>query len=408
MKLLHLADLHLGKNVNGFSMIADQAYILEEILTLAEQKKADGVLLAGDIYDRSVPSEEAVALFDSFLTKLAGLKKQVFVISGNHDSEERLQFGSSLFRAKGIYIAGKYEGTLTCIDIADEYGPFHIWLLPYVRVSQVAHYFPEKIIKTYEEAVQVALEASSLNVSERNVLLLHQFVTGSSRSDAERLALANSGFGAMIRKPELAGSEGFGVSVGTIEQISAACFAAFDYVAMGHIHSPQAVGRETCRYAGSPLKYSLQEREIHQEKTVPLVTFCEKGSMTVELLPLKPRREVRRLRGTLRQLLEHAPGNGTSLDSGGTEDYIYATLTDETVQFEAMARLQEVYPYTMKLDYDNQETRGLQEWDGRIETEGKGFAELIEEFYALIYGGKPTEADWKLLEDVAREAGVIG
>ena len=379
MRILHLGDLHLGKSVNEFSMIQDQKYILEKIIEIVQVKMVDAVMIAGDVYDRTIPSEEAVKLLEWFLTKLSQMGKTVFMISGNHDSDERLQFGSTLLRAKKVFIAGRYDGTIEHIEMQDEHGPFHVWLLPYVKASRVAHFFPEGDTSTYDAAFRTAISACDVNEQERNVILVHQFVTGKTE------------------EPTLAGSESAMVSVGTIEKIGYNCFDQFDYVAMGHIHGCQAVGRETCRYAGSPLKYSLNQKEIHSQKTVPVVSLGEKGSIEVELIPLIPRREVRHIRGELKDILSNAVD---------TEDYIYATLTDEQAQFDAMTRLQETYPNIMKLDYDNVSTRALQENDVE-ETEGKTFEELIADFYQWMNGKEPSSEEWKILQEVAKEAGVI-
>lgn len=380
MKFLHLGDLHLGKNVYEFSMIEDQRYILNQILMLIKEKKIDGVLLTGDIYDRSVPSEEAVKLLDWFLTELASYKVKVFAISGNHDSDERLHFGSELFKVNDIYIIGKYNGEMERVRVEDSHGPLNIWLMPYVKASRVAHFYPEEDTSTYDKAFRTAIRTCNVDTKERNIILVHQFVTSKGID------------------PEILGSETATVSVGNIEKIDADCFDDFDYVAMGHIHGCQAVGRETCRYAGSPLKYSLNSREINSMKTVPVITMSEKGNVSVELVFLKPRREVRRIKGNLKDLLENAVD---------TDDYIYATLTDEETQFDAMARIQEVYPNTMKLDYDNSSTRAIQDFDDITETEGKSFQDLVSDFYKLINGGEPDAEEWKLIEDVAKEAGVI-
>ena len=380
MKFIHLGDLHLGKNVNDFSMIEDQRYILRQIITIIEEREVDGVLLAGDIYDRSVPSEEAVKLFDAFLTKLADMGKSVFAVSGNHDSDERLHFGSSLFAAKNIYINGRYDGEVPCVSVEDEHGPLHIWLLPYIKASRVAHYFPDEDVSTYDKAFRTAISHCDVREDERNVIVLHQFVTGKTK------------------EPELAGSETMVLNVGTIDKIGADCFDAFDYVAMGHIHGGQAVGRETCRYAGSMLKYSLDRKELSRVKTVPVVTLGAKGQLDVELVELKPLREIRHIRGKLKDLI------GSATD---TEDYIYATLTDEETQFDAMARLQEVYPRVMKLDYDNETSRALGVEGEVPDTEGKSFHELIGDFFCLYHGREPGEQEWKIIEETAREAGVL-
>ncbi|MDO4647149.1 MAG: exonuclease SbcCD subunit D [Eubacteriales bacterium] len=378
MKLIHLGDLHLGKNVNDFSMIEDQKYILKEILEIAEEREVDGVLIAGDVYDRTVPSEEAVRLFDGFLTVLADRNKPVFVISGNHDSEERLQFGSALFSARNIYIEGKYAGEVKNVALQDAWGTLRIWLMPYVKASTVGHFFPEADVSTYEKAFRTVMESCHVNAEERNVLVAHQFVAG------------------VHGNPEFSGSESGILNVGTLDMIPADCFSEFDYVALGHIHGPQKAGRDTCRYCGSPLKYSLSE--IARDKSLPLVTLEEKGSISVELIPLRPLREMRHLKGKLQDLLDHGED---------TDDYIYATLTDEELQLDAMGRLQEVYPNTMKLDYENSHTQSLKDWTMSQEREKMSFQELMSEFYGLIKGGEPTEEEWELLCDVAREAGVL-
>ena len=378
MRLLHLSDLHLGKNLNEFSLIEDQRYILNRILEIIAEKEIEAVLIAGDIFDKSVPSEEAVRLFDTFLTELAALNRNVFIVSGNHDSDERLNYGSRLFMAKNIYINGKYNGDIPCYTLEDDYGPVNFYLMPYVKASRVSHFYPEEEIKSYDQAFRVAIEKSNVNTEERNVILTHQFVTGTS-------------------DPELSGSEVSILNIGNIDKIGADAFDDFDYVAMGHIHSAQCVGRDTCRYSGSPLKYSIGERDIKDEKTVPVITLNEKGNTEIELIPLKPLHNVRHIKGKLAELIAHAEDR---------EDFVYATLTDEDNQHEAMARLQEVYPRTVKLDYDNARTRALHEDGMDLEVEGKSFDELITDFYKMINGTDISEEEMDILMDVAEEAGV--
>lgn len=382
MKFIHLGDLHIGKSVNDFSMIEDQKYMLQQIIALSTEQNIDALLLAGDIYDRSVPSEEAVKVFDQFLTELASMGKKVFVVSGNHDSDERLNYGSRLFEAKGVYIAGRYDGDVKCVDVVDQHGPVHIWLMPYVKASRVSHFFPKAKIENYNDAFKVAIDHCNVNTEERNLMVTHQFVTG-SHTESE---------------PELDGSETILLNVGTLDRISAEVFDDFDYVAMGHIHRSQAVGRETCRYSGSLLKYSLDQREINSIKSIPIITLEEKGKVTVELVTIAPKREIRHIRGHLMELIENAVD---------TDDYIYATLTDEETQFDAMARLREVYPHVMKMDYDNAESRAFHDQEGDFETEGKSFHELLGDFFNLYRGTEPNEKEWALLEEVAREAGVL-
>lgn len=391
MKFMHLGDLHIGKSLNDFSLMEDQKFILDQVFDLAQEKSVDGILIAGDVYDKSIPSEEAVRLFDYFICRLADAGLKTFIVSGNHDSDERLNFGSSLFEARGVYIAAKYEGSLACYELADEHGKLQVYLLPFVKASQVRHFFPEEEITTYESAVQAVLTQAGLNsggqkqVEEkkdtaRKILVAHQFVLGDKED------------------PVLSGSEGMAVvNVGTIEKISASCFDAFDYVALGHIHSGQRIGREQVRYSGSPLKYSLSE--IHSEKSVPIVTIGEKGQVDIELVPLKPMRNLRHLKGTLAQLLDKK-------NLRDQEDFIYATLTDEDFVNDAMGIFQKYYPNTLKLDYDNSHTREIEQVDLTQIAENKSFEELIGDFYQMMYDCEMSQEERKLMKEVAREAGV--
>ena len=381
MKLLHLGDLHLGKSLGEFDLFDDQKYILEEILEIIKSEKVDVVLIAGDVYDKSVPSENATVLLDTFLKCLSETGVQTFMISGNHDSDERLNFGSSLFTSNRIYISSVYDGTLHKHTVEDENGELDIWLMPFVRASQVRHFFPDEEIKTYDDAVRVILNKADIDKNRRNVIVAHQFVMGKSED------------------PALAGSEGAGTqSVGTIEKIGYDCFDSFDYAALGHIHSPQRVGREEVRYAGSPLKYSVSE--VNNEKSVPVVTIGKKGETSVKLIPLKPLRNLRHIRGKLKDLLDKK--NVTDPD-----DFIYATLTDDDVINDAMGIFQATYPNTVKIDYDNAHTRELEQVDISRIAENKSFSELIGDFYRLVYGCEITEEEMDVMRSVAKEAGVI-
>ncbi len=381
MKLLHLGDLHLGKSLGEFDLFDDQKYILEEILEIIKSEKVDVVLIAGDVYDKSVPSENATVLLDRFLKNLSETGVQTFMISGNHDSDERLNFGSSLFTSNRIYISSVYDGTLHKHTVEDENGELDIWLMPFVKASQVRHFFPDEEIKTYDDAVRVILNKADIDKNRRNVIVAHQFVMGKSED------------------PALAGSEGAGTqSVGTIEKIGYDCFDSFDYAALGHIHSPQRVGREEVRYAGSPLKYSVSE--VNNEKSVPVVTIGKKGETSVKLIPLKPLRNLRHIRGKLKALLDKK--NVTEPD-----DFIYATLTDDDVINDAMGIFQATYPNTVKIDYDNAHTRELEQVDISRIAENKSFSELIGDFYRLVYGCEITEEEMDVMRSVAKEAGVI-
>ena len=381
MKLLHLGDLHLGKTVNEFSMIEDQKYILGQVISCIESNKIDALMIAGDVYDKSIPSEEAVMLLDDFLCQLADRKVTVFMISGNHDSDERLNFASNLLASKDIHIGAIYDGRIKKVTMTDAYGPVNFYLLPFVKGSHVKHYYQDEDIVDYESAVRCALSHTEINTSERNVILSHQFVTGN-------------------KDPETAGSENIAtINVGTIERISGACYKDFDYVALGHIHSPQAIGRETVRYSGSPLKYSLSE--VNNHKSMPMITLGPKGDITVDLLPLTPLRDMRHLRGPITELLkkEHVEN---------PDDYIYMTLTDRDVITDAMARIQQIYPNTMKVDYDNERTKSAGSVDfSEVGVAGKSFTELISDYFLSQMKIEIDEEQLFILKEAAREAGVI-
>ena len=270
MKFVHLSDLHIGKRVNEFSMLEDQKYILEQILSLVRDEQADGVFLAGDLYDKAVPPAEAVRVLDEFLTRLAGMGVPVFAVSGNHDSAERVAFGARLLSGRGVYLSPVYDGHVERVCLTDDYGEVRVYLLPFVRPAVVRHVFEEEEIGSYQDAVRAAVEHMEVEPSVRNVLVAHQFVTGAARCESEEIL------------------------VGGLDNVDASVFDDFDYVALGHIHSPQHVGRETVRYCGTPLKYSFSEAE--QEKSVTVVELREKGRSEIRKIPLKPLRDMRRIR----------------------------------------------------------------------------------------------------------------
>lgn len=381
MKFLHLSDLHLGKSIGEFDLYDDQKYILDQILGIIRDESVDAVLIAGDVYDRSVPSEEAISLLDYFLCELSRIPVRTFVISGNHDSDERLNFGSGIFKANNIFISAIYDGVLYRQTISDEYGDVDIYLLPFVKASQVKHFFPDDKIETYSDAVQAIFNHAEIDLRKRNILVAHQFVM------------------AVDKDPVLGGSEGTGTqNVGLVEKIGCDCFDAFDYVALGHIHSAQKVGREEIRYAGSPLKYSLSE--VNNDKSVTVVTVKEKGDTDIRLIPLKPKRNMRHIKGPVNILLDKE-----NIDN--QEDFIYVTLTDEDVIDNAMGIFQQVYPNTVKIDYENSHTKEIDQVDITQIADNKSFDELIAEFYRQIYGCDINEEEMKIMKQVAKEAGVI-
>ena len=350
MKLIHLSDLHLGKRVNEFSMLEDQQYILTEILQIIDREKPDGVMIAGDVYDKSVPSAEAVALLDDFLVRLAKRDLQVFLISGNHDSPERMAFGGRLMAQSGVHLAPVYDGKVSPITLTDEYGPVNLYLLPFLKPAHVRRCFPEREILTYTDALAAAIEAMGIDPAQRNVLVTHQFVTGAARCDSEE------------------------ISVGGTDNVDVSVFEPFDYVALGHIHGPQQVGRETVRYCGTPLKYSFSEAK-HQ-KSVTVVELGEKGAVSVRTVPLAPMRDLAELRGTYEELTFRGFYQGTSYP----RDYIHITLTDEEDIPDAVSKLRIIYPNLMKLDYDNKRTRAGIVLEG-AEDQQRSPLELLEEFY---------------------------
>lgn len=351
MKFLHLSDLHIGKRVYEFSMLEDQRYILRQILGIVRKEQPDGVILAGDIYDKPVPPAEAVQVMDEFLTALAEAGAAVFMVSGNHDSPERIAFGAELMSGRGVYVSPVYDGNGRCVRLRDAWGTVAVWLLPFVKPAVLRHAFPEEGIQTYQDAVRTAVEHMEINPKERNLLVAHQFVTGAARCESEE------------------------VFVGGLDNVDAALFDAFDYVALGHIHSPQHVDRESVRYCGTPLKYSFSE--AGQEKSVTVVELAQKGSLTLRTIPLIPLRDMRTIRGSYMEVTARSFYEGTN-----REDYVLVTLTDEEDVPDGMQKLRAVYPNLMRLEYDNRRTRENRELDSDGETvEEKSELELFQEFY---------------------------
>ena len=373
---MHLADLHLGKRVNGFSMMEDQEYILNRILEIREEEQPDGLLIAGDVYDKTIPPAEAVRLMDDFLTAVAAKHVPVFLISGNHDSAERVAFGHQLMQGSGIWISPVYDGTIRHHTLEDRWGEVNIYLIPFLRPSVVRSFFPDVEIEDYTDALRTIIEDLQVDTSRRNVVLAHQFVTAA---------------GAL---PETCDSEQ--LSVGGLDRVDGSVFSPFDYTALGHLHGPQRVGSETIRYAGSPLKYSFSE--LHQKKSVTVAELRAKGETEIRQIPLQPRREMTELRGTFEEILEEARKKGEP-----QTDYYHMILTDETDVVDALSRLREYYPNIMLLDYDNRRTRSQKEVEqlDRVEerTPGELFAALYEQ-----QNGQEMDSDRKeYLDGLIRE-----
>ena len=400
MKFLHLGDLHLGKSLGEYDLIDDQRYILDQILDDIRKEKTRlpefdnakrgfpgkesediALLIAGDVFDKSIPSEAAVNLFDYFLGRLAEEKISTFVISGNHDSDDRLNFGSRFFENSRIYISAVFDGRMKPYRLTDAFGEIDVWLMPFVKASQVRHFYPDEKIENYEDAVRVILEHADIDEKRRNILVAHQFVVSEKGMD-----------------PHTAGSEGISVqSVGLVEKVGSGVFKSFDYVALGHIHAPQKIGREEIRYAGSPLKYSLSE--ANSDKSVPVINMQEKGDIRISLLPLKPARDLRHIKGPMKKLLD--PANVTA-----PEDYIYATLTDDEPVSEVMGIFRQTYPNMVRLDYDNKHTRQIEQVDLSVIAVQQPFSVTIAEFYEKMYGCEISEEELKIMEQIAGKAGV--
>ena len=380
MRFLHLGDVHLGKSLGDFDLENDQRHILSQILDIAVKKKADAIMIAGDVYDRAMPSEAATVMLNDFLNSMIEKGIKVYMISGNHDSDDRLNYGSRMFEKSGIYISAKYTGSLSRQVFTDRFGEVYIWMLPFVKASQVRHYYPDEKIISYDDAVRTVIANADIDDRKRNIIISHQFVSGGT-SD-----------------PELGGSECGGTrSVGQIEKIGCGCFDSFDYAALGHIHSPQAVGREQVRYSGSPLKYSLSE--VDNEKSVPVVTLGEKGDVDIELVKLHPMRDMRHIRGPIKKLLDK--NNVTD-----TDDFIYATLTDEDIVDDAMGIMQQVYPNTVKIDYDNSRTKEVADIDTPDVKANISFEEMIGDFYRKMFGCEINDEEMEILKETAKEAGI--
>lgn len=355
MKLMHLADLHLGKSILEQSLIEDQKYILDKIIDIVVSRNVDCVLISGDVYDKTVPSVEAVRLFSGFLTRLYRSGVKVFVISGNHDSKDRLSFGNELFVDNGVYIEGVFNGKLKGIELEDCYGKVLIYMLPFVKPADVRGYYPDKKISSYQEAVGCIVNNTNIDKSKRNIIMVHQFVTANGidilRSDSEE------------------------ISLGGIDNIDVSIFDDFDYVAMGHIHRGQRLVRDTVRYAGSPLKYSFSE--VTHKKSVPIIELKNKGDISIDLVDLVPIRDMRVIRGSLERLLDKE-----IVSMGNCDDYISAIITDDDYVMDAIGKLRRVYSNILKLEYQNKRTLLSISSDlGDIKVDKMSEIDLFSEFY---------------------------
>ena len=373
MKIIHLADLHIGKRVNEFSMIDDQKYILNQILEIIDKEKPDAVIIAGDVYDKQVPSIEAVELLDSFISDISKRQTTTFIISGNHDSAERLAFGSSLMAMGKIYISPVYNGKISKYTLKNDFGSANFYLLPFVKPNHVKRFFPDEKIESYTDAIRVVVDNLKLDTSEINILIAHQFVTGASRTESEE------------------------ISVGGLDNVDASVFEDFDYVALGHIHRPQKIGTERIRYCGTPLKYSFSE--VNDTKSVSIIEINSKEDFNLRTIPLIPKRDMRKIRGTYEELITK-----TSYENTNTDDYIHVTLTDEFNVVDAIQKLRVIYKNIMKLEYDNMRTRESRKINlDDMVIENKNPLEIFSEFYKLQNNQEMDDEQKEIIKKIMEE-----
>ena len=379
MKILHLADLHLGKILQEQSLIEDQEYMLKEIIEIIKNENIETVLISGDVYDRSVPPAEAVNLLDNFLKILIKeLKIKVFIISGNHDSKDRLGFGSKIFEDEGLYIESKYSGNLRKVELEDNYGKINIYMLPFVKPIEVKDFFEDDLENNYNTAIHKIIEKEKINKDERNIIMVHQFVTAGTI------------------EPERTESEI--LSLGGIENVDVSNFDEFDYVAIGHVHRPQQIGRKEARYAGTMLKYSFSE--INHNKSVPIIDFKEKGNVEINLKELVPIRDMREIKGPIEELLKKE-----NYELGNVNDYIKAVITNEETVYDAIGQIRRVYPNTLKLEIRNSKTiNGGQEQDLNLQkVKRKSELELFEDFYKSQNNVDLDEKQKEIIKDIISE-----
>ena len=379
MRILHLADLHLGKILQEQPLIEDQKYMLEEIIKKVQEENIEIILISGDIYDRSIPQTDAVDMLDYFLNKLIkDLKKQVFMISGNHDSKERLGFGNKIFENDGLYISSKYEGQIKKVELQDEYGKLNIYLLPFIKPVEVKKYFEDEIL-SYDETIKKIIEKENIDETQRNIILTHQFITCAGeeieRTDSET------------------------ISLGGIDNVDISNYDKFDYVAIGHVHRPQRIGRDTARYAGTMLKYSFSE--VNHKKTIPIIDFKEKGNINIKLVELIPLRDMREIKGPIEELIKKENYKNTN-----TEDYIKAIITNEEPVYDAIGQIRKVYPNVLKLEIQNSKSSVSQNDEKEKELQNiknKSEVELFNEFYKFQNYTELNDEQSQVIENIVKE-----
>ena len=368
MKFIHMSDLHLGKRLKEYSLIEDQEYILKKILNVIDEQKPDGIIIAGDVYDKPIPPAEAVELFDNFLVRLSKRDLKVFIISGNHDSAERIAFGGRLMDKSGIYISPVYDGKVEPITLTDKFGEVCVYMLPFIKPSNVKRFYPDAEIDSYTDAIRVAVEEMHIDEKRRNVLISHQFVTGAARSDSEE------------------------ISVGGTDNVDVTAFDGFDYVALGHIHRAQKCVRDTVRYSGTPLKYSFSEAK--NTKSVTVIELKDKGDISFDLIPITPLRDVVEIKGAFEEITSNAEYS---------EDYMHITLTNEEEIPDALTKLRVYYKNVMTLDYDNSRTRATGDIDSIKNVDSKSPVQLFAEFFEEQNGHELSEEQQAFMLDLINQ-----
>ena len=383
MKLVHLSDLHIGKTVCGFSMINDQQFILNQIIGIIKSEGAEGVMISGDVYDKSTPSNIAISVLDDFFTALNALNIPIFIISGNHDSHELLSFGRRIFEKSNFYISPVIKGDengkicpITKIDLTDDYGDISIYLMPFIRASSVRKYFDEGVVTNTNTAVKAVIDNTEIDDTKRNVILSHQFITNASPCDSEDIL------------------------VGTSDSVSAEVFDKFDYVALGHLHNPQSVLRDTLRYCGTPLKYSFSE--ANSQKSVTVVELKEKGNVIISEIPLTPLHDMRILKGSYLDV-----SSAKNYDEKSRYDYLDIILTDDDEEIGRYEKLKVIYPNIMHFEYDNIRTKKYNQIDAADNDKIKSPLELMAELYKLQNNTDLSDEQQKIVYDLLSEEEIL-
>ena len=368
MKIFHLADLHIGKIVNGFSMLKQQQYILEKVIYLVKTHKPKVLIIAGDIYDKHNPSNSAAILFSNFIEELSQFDLDILIVSGNHDSGQKLQFASGILSRQRIFISGSFDGKIDEVSLKDNFGTINFYLMPFVRPSDVRVYFPD--VSSYHNALETVLNNSDIDYNKRNVFIGHQF------------------FGGGISNVERSDSEL--ISVGGIDNVGYNLLEKFDYAALGHLHKPQKLVFDYIRYSGSPLKYS--ESEVSHQKSIVMLDIMEKNNVKIELLELKPEIEMRKIEGYINDILND------SYDLDKTNDYVHITLLDEGEVINAINKIRNKYPNVMTLKFKNIRSQNHNDINVRDDISETNPIDLFNDFFKLQNNREMNESQRKTVE----------